>query len=71
MPAGAKLLCVQVQQAIPCLWAMVDPGAIQVQRIIRMWGTGHCHEMSPGEYVGTFRVVGGNLVFHVFDGGEA
>lgn len=27
MPVGAKILTVQTQNGVPCIWAMVDPNA--------------------------------------------
>lgn len=66
MPSGAQLLTVQLQGGMPCLWALVNPAAPQVERKIRIHGTGH--EVQGGEYVETFQW--GPLVFHVFDAGE-
>ena len=69
MSTGAELLTVQVQHGVPCIWARVDidPLVPQVQRLIRMRGTGH--QNANGVYVATFQYQFG-LVFHVFDGGE-
>lgn len=66
MPLGAEILCVQVQNDIPCLWAKVDPKAHRVDREIRIYGTGHDLDWDTGDYVGTFQVRGDFLVFHVF-----
>ena len=67
MPCGARLLCVQVQNEQPCLWALVDPGSQREFREIYTVGTG-C-SMPAGlvpPYVGTYQLRGGSLVFHVF-----
>jgi len=69
-PRGARPLCVQVQgdppMEHPCLWAIVDPAAELVTRIVRVYGTGHPIVEEHGEYVGTYQMSGGALVFHVF-----
>jgi hypothetical protein len=68
LPQDAELLCVQEQHGKPCLWALVDPTADTVQRVLRMAGTGH--PLSDDEqrtYLNTFQLLGGELVFHVFE----
>ena len=67
MPIGAKLLTVQLQHGEPQLWAMVDAGAPKEVRTFRTYGTGHDLPDEPGQYVGTFQMLGGNLAFHVFE----
>ena len=67
MPHGAKILCVQTQRGDPQLWALVNEGGNLEQRIFATYGTGHTVPDSPGEYVGTYQVVGDQLVFHVFE----
>ena len=66
MPIGAEILCVQVHNAFPCLWALVNPINPQYFRIVRVVGTGHpCFELNMSDYVGTYQLPSG-LVFHVF-----
>lgn len=68
MPAGANILCVQVQHGMPCVWALVpDIDAKPTVRTIRTYGTGHPHEAISGRYIGTYQLDGGALVFHVFE----
>lgn len=69
MPFGAALLTVAIQADVPCIWALVDPSHPFVERHIRIYGTGHPIELEE-PYVGSFQLLGGSLVFHVFDGGE-
>lgn len=70
MPAEAKILCVQVQGDTPTLWAIVDPEALKVKRTFYVRGTGHqMYGAEKSLYVGTFQILGGSLVFHLFDGG--
>lgn len=68
MPAGAQILTVQLQDDMVQLWAIVDPNAEKVERVIDIYGTGHqMPDVGPGEYLGTFQMHGGALVFHVFE----
>ena len=70
MPAGAVVLTVQVQNGTPCLWAMVDPEESASKRIFKTFGTGHQIDNSrnvPLLFVGTYQLLDGNLVFHVFE----
>lgn len=70
IPAGAKLLSVQTQLGIPCLWALVEPTNRKEKRRFFMNGTGHeVDHACP--FIGTFQINGGILVFHLFDGGIA
>jgi hypothetical protein len=67
MPEGARILSVQVQRESPCLWALIDPDAQIVWRNFRVFGTGHPLPPSfVGEFLGTFQLRGGDLVFHLF-----
>ena len=70
MPAGAEILTVQTQYGIPCLWAMVDTEKDLSERLIEIFGTGHRVPQDMGvmrEYIGTFQLRGGELVFHAFE----
>lgn len=68
MPADSELLSVQVQNGLPCLWAVVDPSAPKAMVRFRVHGTGHPLEEDIDEWIwlGTFQMHGGGLVFHVF-----
>lgn len=66
MPKKAKVLTVQVQRDIPCIWAVVDPSADREVRRFVIVGTGHSMNRK-GPYIGTFQLEGGALVFHVFE----
>ena len=69
MPKGAKMLDVQMQNGYVCLWALCDENNAQQERQIAIYGTGHPMPDYPGEYVATFQMDDGALVFHVFDMG--
>lgn len=71
MPTGARILTVQTQGGNPMLWAIVSPDAKVVRRTVYVRGTGHQMGVAEGAaYIGTFQMLKGSLVFHVFDGGE-
>lgn len=67
MPAGAKLLDVQMQGDDLCVWAMCDENAPPEPRHLAIYGTGHSLPDHPGEYIGTFQVSDLGLVFHLFE----
>lgn len=68
LPAYARLLTVQAQYDIPCLWALVNPVLPnEVPVTVRIFGTGHPIEDTDNlEYIGTFQILGGKLVYHAF-----
>ena len=68
IPKGAKLLTVQTQHGLPQLWALVDEEAPIVNRNFATYGIGNMMpDGDPGEYVGTYQIYGGAVVFHVFE----
>jgi hypothetical protein len=67
MPQGAKPLAVQVQGGQPCLWALVDPDRPKEVRRFLTFGTGHPVSENVGAYLGTFQLIAGSLVFHLFE----
>jgi len=71
MPVGARVLAVQMQNDQPCLWALVDPKAVKESRVFRVFGTGHpVPDGLPMDFVGTFQMAGGALVWHLFESRE-
>lgn len=66
MPPDAKILSVQDQYGIPCLWAVLDPDAQTVQRCIEIFGTGHEVPTAERNYIGTVQDADG-FVWHVFE----
>lgn len=70
MPAKAEILSVQVQDGIPCLWALVNPANGEQDKCIEMFGTGHpvnCDMGVSRTYIGTFQMNNTGLVFHAFE----
>ena len=66
IPHGAKILDVQIQNDQPQLWALVDESAYKDRIKIGIYGTGAPIPDEPGEYISTFQVYNGALVFHAF-----
>jgi hypothetical protein len=67
MPVGYQFLCVQTQSETPCLWALVDDRADKISVEIITHGTGHpCMDIGPKQYIGSYQLEGGALIFHVW-----
>lgn len=68
LPVDAKILTVQTQHGTCCLWTLVnEENTAKEFRKIAIYGTGNPLPDNPGEYIGTFQMHGGDLVFHVFE----
>jgi hypothetical protein len=67
MPAGAKPLHFGLQDGVPTLWALVNPGEPSKRHAFRFAGTGHLIE-EDWPYIGS--CFHGPFVWHLFDGGE-
>ena len=68
MPSLSEILCVQLQNGEPCIWARVDISTPMIEKTISVYGTGNPIESGfIGCYIGTYQLHGGALVFHVFD----
>ena len=68
MPKGARFLTVQTQKTEPQMWALVDRDQPLEERRFHLLGTGHSDgDRALGQYVGTFQVADGTLIFHLFE----
>lgn len=68
MPCGAEVLTVQMQNGKPCLWVLVDPSKYKENRTFAIHGTGHgVSNAENKKYIGTYQLMGGELVFHLFE----
>jgi hypothetical protein len=67
MPSGAEVLSVQMQNDVPVMWARVDDTAPVVDREFAVHGTGHPVPSNRGRFIGSFQMLGGRLVFHLFE----
>ena len=67
IPEGSTILSVQVQERTPCLWALVNPNNPKRTYKFRLAGPGHPVKIEESDnYLGTFQMQGGALVFHLF-----
>jgi len=67
MPEGATILAVQMQRNEPHIWALVYPANHSETRRFRVFGTGQPIDDHNLSYIGTFQILGGDLVFHLFE----
>lgn len=71
LPIGARVLTVAEQHGETQLWADVDADARSELRTFRVIGTGHPVDRDDlpyaDEYITTYQLLGGSLVFHVFE----
>lgn len=67
MPDGAEIIDAQMQGGVPCLWAIVDVGAIQRTREFRIFVTGQRldESLSRKDHIST--VQDGSFVWHIFE----
>jgi len=67
MPRGAEVLAVQTQNGTACIWAKVDTEKSSIGRGVWIRVTGPAiGDAERGVHAGTFQLVGGQLVCHVF-----
>ena len=64
MPLNAEILCVQLQDHIPTLWALVETENPKKPFNILTYYTGDYWINEKGKYIGTYQLAG--LVHHVF-----
>jgi hypothetical protein len=68
MPPETVILHVGVQRGTPCLWGLVTrPEDDKIQREILTIGTGHPIASGKKRYLGTYQLMDGSLVFHIFE----
>lgn len=67
MPAHSKILKLDMQCGKPTLWVLVTHGFDNIQYSFRILATGHeFHDMEDLQYIDTFLVNDGVLVWHLF-----
>jgi len=66
IPDKAKMLTVQSINNRPNLFALVNPLADTVDRIVRVYGTGDTVD-SGGKYIGTVQEDKGLFTYHIFE----
>ncbi len=66
LPAGAKVLTVQIQHDMPTLWVHVDPTNRNEDRVFIGVGTGHTMPDANYRYISTVQD-GAGFVWHFFE----
>ena len=67
LPYGAKVLSLQVQRNKPYIWVLVNPhSTFFTKHTFITVGTGHEALIDDTEFLGTYQLSEGALVFHVF-----
>lgn len=67
LPKGAKILSAQLQNDEICIWVLLDTENLTQEVPIWIFGTGHEVPKNLNlEFIGTVQLMGGGLVFHVF-----
>lgn len=69
MPYAAKILCVQLQNGVPCIWAMCNMDDGKSDRTIDIFGTGQpITDLFTRTYIDTFQIqMGRTFIWHVFE----
>lgn len=67
LPVGAVVLSVQCQRGTPCIWVQVNTNNPGMMRRFGVFGTGNPMPEVVGNYVGTFQLNNGTLVFHLYE----
>jgi hypothetical protein len=70
IPKGGITRHVDEQNGDICVWVEVDPEQPKVSRHFEVYGTGHPIKYDMGasrDYLGTVKLEGGALVFHVYE----
>ena len=62
-----QVLKIDTQNDTPCIWCLVDVGEEEQEISIRIVGTGNpMPTLSQDDYLGSYMLFDGGLVFHVF-----
>jgi len=67
MPKDAKILSIQVQNNDAQIWVLVNTVNKKERRTFNTYGTGHDIPDNPGIHVGTYQILNGAFVGHVFE----
>lgn len=68
MPIDYQILSIDTQNEVPCIWALIDNTLPLTLVKIRIYGTGHeINESDNLQYIGSYQLQRGLLVFHVFE----
>jgi hypothetical protein len=71
VPVGAEMLFAREQFEEICIWFRCDSDAPKEQRLIAVIATGAPAPGNEARYLGSASLMGGNLIYHVFERKEA
>ena len=69
IPAGAKILSMQLQNALPVIWveANIDVSIPNEDRYFKVLGTGFEVDENCKAFIGTFQMLDGTFVGHLYE----
>lgn len=67
MPEEAKIISLQIQNDMPCIWVEVDTSKRQSPRPFFLYGTGQPIGDISQIHIGSFQLLGGKLVYHLYE----
>lgn len=67
MPIGSKILSIQTQFNEPEMWVLVNQNNKECEREFVVFATGQEIDENNIEYIGTFQIDNGSLIFHLFE----
>ena len=68
LPMHAQILTIQMQKSVPFIWCLVDPEQqITIERQFKLYGTGMIIDRDSNIYIGSFQMLAGALVYHLFE----
>jgi len=70
LPDNAKILCVQIQKGIPCIWFIVpqvESYGMAKRKILCLETDEQWETISELKYIGTFQMMSSTEVFHLFE----
>jgi len=68
IPSPAKILTIQVQHGVPCIWVLVDLEEDLINKELIIVGTGHpVDDPHTLNYVGSFQLMEGQFIGHLFE----
>jgi len=67
MPHDSKILSIQIQKGEPVMWALVETSNRLETRVFQTFGTGHELPADEMVYRGTYQLIDGAFVGHLFE----
>lgn len=67
IPKGARVLTIQTQGDLPCLWILVNPSNELETRTFEVMHTGEIFNLDGLHYIGTYQLFSESEVCHLFE----